>query len=282
MTMSNKDDSQFANSPKISVIVPSFNQGEYIQKTLESIVLQDYSNYELIVIDGGSSDSTLDTLNKYNSYIHCLISEPDSGQSHALQKGFSLATGDIFCWLCSDDLFMPGCLSHVAQIFLGDPNLDLVYGDTAYLYPSGYIQRKPRINYRYSTMLRAFNIIAQPSSFFSASAYYRTGGIDVSFQYAMDYDLFLSMGSSVHWARTEKLLSLYRLHPVSKTVSDRERFAIEFRLVREKHLRRRLYFIDGLYFYWHTMIVVMAFWIDRRCLKLFYDNSKYRLDVDQS
>ena len=101
--------------PKISVITPSYNQAEFLEQTVKSVVAQNYPNLEYIVIDGGSDDGSIQILEQNNDHIHHWVSEPDKGQSEALNKGFSLATGDIFCWLNSDDQFAPNALRSVAM-----------------------------------------------------------------------------------------------------------------------------------------------------------------------
>ena len=117
-------------NPLISIVVPSFNQGSYIEETLQSIISQDYKNKEIIVIDGKSNDQTVNILQKYNDHLTYWCSEPDKGQTDALIKGFNFAKGDIFYWLCSDDLLLPGVLKQIAHLFEINNNLDFIYGDT--------------------------------------------------------------------------------------------------------------------------------------------------------
>lgn len=264
--------------PKISVVVPSYNQGAFLAETLASIVYQDYESVELIVIDGGSSDNSLDVIREFDSHIDYWVSEPDSGQCGALIKGFAKASGDIFCWVCSDDQLLPGTLRRVAKEFRDNPEIELVYGDTEYLYPNGERVVKPRIGYHYQTMLRAFNIIAQPSSFFSAAVYRRVGGLDESLHYAMDYDLFVRFGPTLRWRQLKESLSLYRLHKASKTVAMNSKFNDEWWRVREKALGRPIGAWDGLLRWLYTARVVWSFLLERGVLKLGYDRKKYLLD----
>ena len=119
-------------SDLISVIVPSFNQGAFIEKTIQSIINQSYTKWELIIIDGGSKDETLSIVEKYNSYITYFCSEKDEGQSHAIAKGFEIATGSILCWLNSDDLLLPGALK-CAAFELSKKNKQICYGDWVYI-----------------------------------------------------------------------------------------------------------------------------------------------------
>ena len=264
--------------PKISVVVPSYNQGAFLAETLASIVNQNYKSVELIVIDGGSSDNSLDVIQEFNSHIDYWVSEPDGGQCDALIKGFSKASGDIFCWLCSDDQFLPGALCRVAREFCVNPDIELLYGDTEYLYPNGERVAKPRISYHYQTMLRAFNIIAQPSSFFSAAVYRRVGGLDESLHYAMDYDLFVRFGPTLRWRQLTDSLSLYRLHKTSKTVAMNAKFHDEWWRVREKALGRPIGFGDAALRWIYTLRVVWRFLWERGIVKVGYDRKKYLLD----
>lgn len=263
-------------SIKISIVVPSYNQAEFIEGTLLSVINQDYPNKELIVIDGGSTDGTLGILRRYAEHIKYWVSEKDGGQTHALIKGFNVSSGDVFCWLCSDDQFLPGTLSTVSELFGQDNLLQMVYGDTDYLYPNGERVSKPRIAYHYDTMLRAFNIIAQPSSFFTADIYRSVGGLDPSLNYAMDYDLFLRFGREVRWKQVRRPLSLYRIHPSSKTVSQAERFEEEWWRCREKITGEAKTLRAMAMWHLYTMRVVLRFFVERRIIKIGYDRRKYR------
>ncbi len=122
-----KPDCSSLDLPKISVVTPSYNQGKYIRETIDSVLSQSYPNLEYIVIDGGSTDETLSVINDYEDRIDYFVSEPDEGQSHAINKGFEQATGDILCWLNSDDQFAPDALWSVALAFI-QSSADLVAG----------------------------------------------------------------------------------------------------------------------------------------------------------
>ena len=121
--------SKLSELPKISIIIPSFNQNEFIEETILSIINQNYPNIEIIVIDGGSNDKTLDIISKYKENFDFLISEKDNGQSHAINKGFNKSTGEIVTWLCSDDTYLPNCLKTVGEYFNKNPDVDFLYGN---------------------------------------------------------------------------------------------------------------------------------------------------------
>jgi len=123
--------------PRISIVVPSYNQGNFIDRTLRSIVSQNYPNLDLIVVDGGSSDGTVGVIRKYANHIQWWVSEADDGQANAINKGLSNATGDIFSWLNSDDCLMPGALFRVAEQFMASDETEVVYGHRVLINEAG-------------------------------------------------------------------------------------------------------------------------------------------------
>lgn len=264
-------------APGISVVTPSYNQADYLEETIQSVLSQSYPHVEYIVMDGGSTDGSVKILERYDEEIDHWVSEPDDGQTDAIAKGFDRASGDILCWLNSDDLMKPGTLNVVAGIFENDPELDLIYGDTEYLYPDGSTKLKPRLRYEYPIMLYAFNLIPQPSSFFTAEAYGEAGGLDPDFDYTMDYDLFLRMGPDANVRMVPVSFSSYRLHPSSKTVAELSEFEDEWRRARERALDRELGFVDRVRRWAYTAKVVWKFWRERGVVKLSRDTSKWNV-----
>jgi glycosyltransferase involved in cell wall biosynthesis len=260
---------------RISVVIPSFNQAEYIEEAILSILNQGYANVEIILIDGQSTDQTLDIIKKYQKHFKYWCSEPDNGQADALVKGFAQATGEVLYWLCSDDIALPGVFARVAKIFASNPSLDLVYGDTAYLYPDNSITLKKRIAYHYPTMLWAFNIIAQPSCFFTRRAYIASGGINPDFNYAMDYDLFLRFGPQLHSLQVKEVLSFYRIHSSSKTASQLPKFISEWNEARRQIMRGKDLYKHNLLWLVYTFRVMYAFFVERGEVKVFPDIKKY-------
>jgi glycosyltransferase involved in cell wall biosynthesis len=225
---------------KISVITPSYNQGEFIEETIKSVLAQDYPGLEYIVMDACSTDSTVDVLRKYEGRLKW-ISRKDAGQADALRKGFGeFAAGDVLAWLNSDDLYAPGAIKLAMEFFEKNPAVDMLYGR------AGYVDRLGRPIGEYPTerfdlqRLASFNFICQPSVFFRRRAYEGAGGIDSSLSYAMDYDLWIRVAKKYKVAYLDKTLSSYRLHEGSKTIG--ERHALEsnrecFEVAR-KHFNR--------------------------------------------
>ena len=214
--------------PKISIITPSYNQGDYLEETINSIISQNYANYELIIIDAGSTDGTVDVIQRYGSYITYWVSEPDRGQSHAIQKGLAHVTGDIVNWINSDDIVAPGAFHQIASEFNLETH-DVLCGYCDYF--TDTLDNLDKRNERMGIFPTVGDIllachINQPSTFFKASIFKQLG-IDEQFHYTMDVDLWyrylLKAGHSrVHLS--DKLLTYFRLHGASKTVADHLKF----------------------------------------------------------
>ncbi len=203
---------------KISVIVPSFNQGQYIGETLASLVSQDYEKLEIIVIDGGSTDQTVSVIKHYEDKIAYWVSEKDKGQSEAINKGFARASGDIMTWLNSDDVYEPGTLHKVASAFEADPALVIWHGKSLLFgnnKPSQIIGLQTDIAlHEYFPYMR----FPQPSSFIRAEALTHVLPVNDSLHYAMDFELVVKLllnGGKIR--RSDEVLSRYRLHESSKS-----------------------------------------------------------------
>ena len=203
---------------KISVVTPSFNQGAYLEATLRSLLTQNYPDLELIVIDGGSSDQSIEIIRRYASSLSYWESEKDRGQSHALNKGFAHVHGDIWSWLNSDDLLEEGVLRRVAEVFAQDPEAGVVYGDCVYVGEDGttVVEKFPGEPYSRLRHL-AHRFIAQPSCFFRTRMV--PPAVREDLHYCMDYDLWLELAArGVKFRYVPELFSRYRLHDQSKSV----------------------------------------------------------------
>lgn len=204
-------------SPLISIVIPSFNQGRYIEQTITSILGQHYPNLELIVIDGGSTDCTLDIINKYAHLITYYVSEPDKGQADAINKGFRIAKGDILAWLNSDDMYLPCTLSKVANLIGMSEEPKLIYGGCLHFYEGkegGYGYLPPNFN---SERLTYADYIIQPSSFWSKSLWETVGELNESYNYVLDWEWFIRATKTCVFTPIQDYLSIYRLHENHKT-----------------------------------------------------------------
>lgn len=177
-----------------SVVVPTFNSERFLEQTLHSLFQQDYNNLEILVIDGGSTDGTVNIIKKYEKQITYWVSEKDSGQSNALNKGFKKAKGEIVGWLCSDDLLYKESIRIVAEEFTKDDEVGIVYGDIDQINSSGKIFRN--IKYKPITadyILNVHHPVPQQGSFYRRSLLEKVGYLNESLHQVMDYDLFIKL-----------------------------------------------------------------------------------------
>jgi glycosyltransferase involved in cell wall biosynthesis len=217
---------------KISVVIPSFNQGAFLEETILSVLDQDYPSLEVFVIDGGSTDQSLDIIKKYETKISGWVSEKDDGQSDAINKGFRMCTGDIVSWLCSDDLYMEGALKKVNEVFSSlSEKVSVIHGNTEIFAGKKIIHYDK--GYSLWTVERQLSgmTFPQPSSFIRMSHLKKAGLLNTSLHYGMDYDLFarLCLISDFHYI--DVYLSRYRLHDSSKSTTAVSRFIDEWIII---------------------------------------------------
>ena len=223
--------------PRITLVTPSLNQGEFLEETLDSALSQGYPNLEYMVIDGGSTDASVEIIKRYSQYLSYWISEPDRGQSDALIKGFARATGEIMNWINADDLLRPGALALVALTW-DTLHSDLIIGEDQQFnvcvdQPVG---RFRPAGYAHPECLRFWNgrfHYHQPPTFFSRRAYLAAGGLRADLHYVMDYDLYCRILAlpDVQVSYLDQVLSAFRLHPAAKTARAKSRFLTELRSV---------------------------------------------------
>lgn len=203
--------------PLISVIVPSFNQGRYIEETISSILGQSYPRIELIVIDGGSTDETGSIIAKYRDSIAYYVSEPDRGQADAINKGFRAAKGDILAWLNSDDMYMPGALEKVANAIGDVVAPKFVYGGCL-TFGQGRAYAKAYMPPDFDAALLGYRLyINQAASFWTRSLWEKTGELNEDYHYILDWDWFFRASKHCSFITLRQFLSLYRYHDTHKT-----------------------------------------------------------------
>jgi glycosyltransferase involved in cell wall biosynthesis len=229
---------------RFSVVTPSFNQRAFIGEALESVQQQNWPEVEHVVVDGASQDGTIETLRCYSerrSWRHLRWnSEADRGQSHALNKGFATASGDIIGWLNSDDRYLPGCFLQVAQAFDRHPETDIVYGDYRCIDESGDIQRVRReIEFsRFVLLYHRVLYIPTTTTFFRRRIFERGHFLDERLHYALDAEYFLRLArNGFRFRHTRALLADFRLQPDSKTCSAPEKQLEEKRRIMEEYSR---------------------------------------------
>jgi glycosyltransferase involved in cell wall biosynthesis len=224
------------NFPKISIITPSFNQGNYIEATILSILNQNYPNLEYIVIDGGSTDHSVDIIRRYENQLAYWVSEPDDGQTHALNKGFHKATGDILCWLCADDLYEPWTLTEVADFFQTHPKAQFVYGNALWIDPEdNFIRYQKEVAFNRFILLYGHNFIPQPSTFWRNDLHRKIGELDPSFDIMMDADLWLRFADFAQLYQHPRIWSRIRMHTEQKTQRLRGRGRLEAQMLRQRY-----------------------------------------------
>lgn len=223
--------------PIVSIVTPSFNQGQYIEETILSILEQGYPCLEYIIIDGGSTDNTVEIIKKYQKYLAFWVSEPDNGQSHAINKGIKKCTGNIFNWVNSDDILEPGALFTVSEAF-DNKNTDLVCGRSKRFCPDGRIESVVQTSLMEEVEKSIFfGGIRQLPTFYKLSIVRQLEAVDEKCHYVMDSELFirylLNFGQDKILFINEAI-GKFRLHENSKTVSQEDKFAVEFRMVIEE------------------------------------------------
>jgi glycosyltransferase involved in cell wall biosynthesis len=222
---------------KISIVTPSYNQGQFIEQTIKSVLNQDYKNYEHIIIDGGSTDNTIDILKKYKHLIW--ISEKDAGQSNAINKGFSMAKGEIFAWLNSDDYYEENIFKSIATYFKEHKECNFLYGNITYVDKNGKSVAEIRgEEITFESLLKNPDLIRQPSFFWRKENFVDNGGLDESLDLVMDYDLFLKFTKSQKPGYINKYLSYYRFYDETKTNVNRKKQATELYKVMKRYSAR--------------------------------------------
>jgi glycosyltransferase involved in cell wall biosynthesis len=224
------------------VIVPTFNQAGFIERTINSILNQNYLNLELIIIDGGSTDGTLGRLEEYKAHIAYLHSGPDKGQSDALNHGFRRATGDILAWMNSDDLYLPGAFSAAVDTLETRPGAQVAFGDWWSIDADDRVIAKDfAFDFSLSQFIyEGFHLNSQ-AMFWRRSAHQRFGDFDVLLQRTMDYDLILRLGRNEgqqSFARVPAPLACFRRHSAQKTQGYDEQVAREHRAIAAKNQLR--------------------------------------------
>jgi glycosyltransferase involved in cell wall biosynthesis len=204
--------------PKISIVTPSYNQGKFLRETIESVLNQDYPNLEYFIIDGGSTDNSIEIIHEYKDRVDWWVSEKDNGQSGAINRGFMKSTGDLFNWINSDDILFPGALFRIAAAFEQNPHADLIVGDQARGDAKGrifHVSCAPS-HLAISPTNWVFPF-GQQSTFIATKAFKRAGGTREDLHGIMDSDLYYRiLTSGGVFARAQGMVGMIRTHPLSK------------------------------------------------------------------
>lgn len=213
------------NLPRISIVTPSYNQAQFLERTINSVFDQNYPNLEYIIMDGGSTDGSVEIIEKYAEKLTSWESQPDKGQSEAVAKGISRSTGDILAYLNSDDLLLPGALACIASLL--DPGQaqwavgwQKIIDDR-----DRVIARRPLFPFTVSDIWYNNYLVPQECTFFTRSMYQRIGGFDASYHYAMDMHAWMRMASLSQPIRIEQYVGCFRVHSAQKTTRMDKYFA---------------------------------------------------------
>lgn len=233
----------------VSIITPSYNQAKYLEQTIQSVLRQDYPRIEYIVMDGASSDGSVEIIKKYAGQLTYWESQQDMGQADAINKGFARATGDIVAWLNSDDYYLPGIISKAVQVFEENPDVVLIYGNMLAVDENGATFNT--LTYRPLTFedLLCFHIIGQPAVFMRRSALQKTKGLDPTFHFLLDHLLWIQIAKQGKILHVDQTWSAARYHAEAKNVAKaaefgREAFRILETIAQDKDLAATLLRID--------------------------------------
>lgn len=211
--------------PLVTIVTPSFNQAKFIERTIQSVLSQDYPNLEYIIVDGGSTDGTVEIIKKYEKKLAWWVSEKDKGQTDAINKGFARSTGQILAWLNSDDTYQPNAIKEAVAEFQTDPNLSAIYSQANYIDENDkVIGRFPAAQTDFHKLNRGYVHVPQQACFFRADLWKKVGPLDPAFFFAMDYDLWVRLAREAPMGFVpEKTWANFRLHSDAKTISADDR-----------------------------------------------------------
>ena len=208
------------DKPLVSIVTPSYNQRSFLEETICSVLEQDYPRLEYIIVDGGSTDGSDEIIQRYSDRLAWWISEPDQGQTDAINRGFARAKGEILAWLNSDDTYLSGAVSEAVAFLGSHPEIGMVYGDANLIDETGKVIRKfPARQTDYRRLMRGYVHVPQQSAFFRARLWQQVGPLDPTIHDAMDYDLWVRLSRISPIIYTPRLWANFRLHGSSKTAS---------------------------------------------------------------
>jgi glycosyltransferase involved in cell wall biosynthesis len=212
---------------RVSIITPSYNQAPFLEMTIRSVLGQNYPDIEYIIVDGGSTDGSVEIIKTYAHRLAWWVAEPDEGQADAINKGFHRATGEVVAWLNSDDLYAPGAISRAVAIFDEDPDVCMVYGNAVTFDQDGLPLNDLIFSDWGLAGLLAFKIICQPAVFMRRSVLEQVGFLDTSYHYLLDHELWLRMAQIASIRHIPEVWAFARHHADAKNVAQAAGFGQE-------------------------------------------------------
>jgi glycosyltransferase involved in cell wall biosynthesis len=247
------------NLPIVSIVTPSFNQGRFVEQTIQSVLAQDYPHIEYMVIDGGSTDRSAEIIRRYETRLAYWVSEPDRGQTYAIRKGFARATGSILAWLNSDDLLTPSAVRIAVEYLRAQAGVGLVYGYLLHIDWRGNVVGVNRMPAFYPAMFARNITLPQETAFFRREAFERAGGINQTLHFSMDFDLWCRLQQVAAVRHIPAFLGYFREHAAAKSVMfqdpasrEGQKHLDEHRRVFAQHFARRL--PTGLRARWYRLL----------------------------
>jgi glycosyltransferase involved in cell wall biosynthesis len=231
--------------PKISIVTPSYNQGQFLEETIRSVLLQNYPNLEYIIMDGGSTDNSVAIIRKYESWLTYWVSEKDNGQADAIYRGFEKTKGEIIAWVNSDDLLLPNSLKTIAVYFNLNPGKDCVVGGSISIDIHNSLMTDPKgwpicnlgMPVSHHRLLYFGCGFCQPATFWRRHAFFSVDGFDRSLRFCFDYDMYLRLSKIKSFGWIREWLAAFRIHPGSKSSTLAETMHAENELLWRKYGR---------------------------------------------
>ena len=251
--------------PRFSIVTPSYNQGQFLEETIRSVLLQGYPDLEYVIMDGGSTDGSVEVIRKYEGWLSYVHIGPDGGQAAAIREGFRHATGEILAWINSDDVYLPGALQRTAQFLTRKPRVVFANGDANLVDVNGRAIKRwyaLRPN-RFLTANMCIQNWAQPACFWRSWAYERVGGVDPALRYCLDLDLFIRlMGVGPGRRIPGPPLAVFRVHDQAKssTILDihQKETAVLIKKYRHPRMRSREGLLRWMWRWWHRPLGVRS------------------------
>ncbi|MEM1434665.1 MAG: glycosyltransferase family 2 protein [Pseudomonadota bacterium] len=278
-------------SIRFSIVVPMYNAAATLARALQSLVDQDYPELEIICVDGASTDSSMEIVSTFGDAIAAALSEPDEGQADALNKGFALARGNVFGWLCADDELMPNTLHRVAEHLQSNQEVDILTGGCQRIF-TGAGEHTTVPDHEYYVQLFIKNTIEQPSTFWRAETHRQVGPLSLELKYAFDWEYWCRMKQrGARFMRTDDIYSVYYFSSTNLTSTGGRKIADEmYRVIREYGpyngklawafaFLYRTYDLRGFYDTdaKHSRLATLFFHLSLRTLYLFYDRTSVNL-----